>query len=69
MCKGWGAKARTGSRAGTILTSDPEPASPRVNTLSKEQRVGFFGCRLEPGSPVDKQLPLNPILKARLGSS
>ena len=48
--------------------------SPRANTLSEGWRVGFqtltfLVCRLEPRSPADKQLTLNPILKALLGSS
>lgn len=58
----------------TVLASYGAPASPRANTLSKEQQVGFrmlpfLGRRLESSSPAEKQLPLSPILKALLGSS
>lgn len=64
--QGWGHE--------TVLTSNGTPASPRANPLSEGRRVGFqtltfLGCRLEPWSPADKQLPQNPALKALLGSS
>lgn len=60
--------------SGDVLTSYGSPASPRANTVSEGWRVGFqmlpfLVCRLEPRSPADKQLTLNPILKALLGSS
>lgn len=67
-------KDETSGAIKRILTSYGAPASPRANTLSKRwhaefQMLSFLGCKLEPRSPADKQLPLNPILKALLGSS
>ena len=70
----WEAFGRMGHmKTVLILTSCGVPASPRASALSKGRRaefqtLTFLGCRLEPRSPTDKQLPVNPILKALLGS-